>query len=285
MKKVIIVGIDFSKGSMQALEYAIMIANKASANILMVWVGKGKVSSSIYLPQASDARLEVKMRFEEIKEKYSDIMIGGKLMFKLRNGKVYKEIVNQAKYHDAFLIVAGTHGVTGFEEFWLGSNANKIVTYAPCPVITVGYKEDTKMELKRIIVPIDSTRQTRQKLPMSCILAKQFDAELHIVSLYSSTVKSIRNIVDSYSEQVVKIIEEMDLKYVTATVEADNVTNSTIEYARKVDGDLIAIMTEQETSTANILLGPYAQQMVNHSQIPVLSLHTKYFYDAQVDVE
>ncbi|MCF8296532.1 MAG: universal stress protein [Saprospiraceae bacterium] len=283
MKKVIIVGIDFSKGSEQALEYAIMIANHVTSNILMVWVGKGKISSSIYLPQASDARLEVKMRFEEIMEKYRDVMTGGKLMFKLRNGKVYKEIVNQAKYHDAFLIVAGTHGVSGFEEFWIGSNANKIVTYAPCPVITVGYKEDTEMRLKKIIVPIDSTRQTRQKVPMSCILAKKFNAELHIVSLYSTNVKTIRNIVDSYAEQVVKVADENGLKYISASVEADNVTNATIEYAKKVDGDLIAIMTEQETTTANILMGPYAQQMVNHSPIPVLSIHTKYYYDSQID--
>lgn len=282
MKKVIIVGIDFSKGSMQALEYAIMIANKAPANILMVWVGKGKMSSSIYIPQASDARLEVKMRFEEINEKYRKTLTGGKLMFKLRNGKVYKEIVNQAKYHDAFLVVAGTHGATGFEEFWIGSNANKIVTYSPCPVITVGYKEDIDMKLNKIIVPIDSTRQTRQKVPISCILAKQFKAEIHIVSLYTSNVKTIRYLVDSYAEQVVKIVEEMGIKYVRASVVADNITNSTIEYAKKVDGDLISIMTEQETSTSNILMGPYAQQMVNHSPIPVLSIHSRNYYDSQV---
>jgi nucleotide-binding universal stress UspA family protein len=42
-----------------------------------------------------------------------------------------------------------------------------------------------------------------------------------------------------------------------------------------VDADLIAIMTEQETTTANIFLGPYAQQMVNHSPIPVLSMRAK----------
>lgn len=284
MKKVIVVGVDFSEGSMQALEYAIMISNKFNANILMVWVGKGKLSSSIYLPQTSDPRLEVKMRFEEINEKYREKMKAGKLMYKLRNGKVYKEIVNQAKYHDAFLVVVGTHGASGFEKFWIGSNANKIVTYSPCPVITVGKKEESESKMKKIIVPIDSTRQTRQKLPIACLFAKQFGAEIHVVSLYSSKVQSIRNVVDRYTEQVEKILDEMELKYITVAVEAENITNSSIEYAQKVDGDLIVIMTEQETTTANILLGPYAQQMVNHSQVPVLSIHTRYFYDSQIDI-
>jgi hypothetical protein len=36
---------------------------------------------------------------------------------------------------------------------------------------------------------------------------------------------------------------------------------------------MISIMTEQEKSTSNLWLGPYAQQMVHHSPIPVLSIH------------
>ena len=61
----------------------------------------------------------------------------GEFNYKIRKGKVHVEIANQAKYSDAMLVIAGTHGVTGFEEFWIGSNAYRIVTYAPCPVITV----------------------------------------------------------------------------------------------------------------------------------------------------
>jgi len=56
-------------------------------------------------------------------------------------------------------------------------------------------------------------------------------------------------------------------------IEADNITEATIEYAKKIDANLISIMTEQETKTSNLWLGPYASQMVNHSPIPVLSIH------------
>jgi len=40
-------------------------------------------------------------------------------------------------------------------------------------------------------------------------------------------------------------------------------------------------MTEQESATSNLLLGNYAQQMVNHSPIPVLSIRSKSIYDYQ----
>ena len=46
-----------------------------------------------------------------------------------------------------------------------------------------------------------------------------------------------------------------------------------ISYAQKLDANLISIMTEQETSTANLWMGPYAHQTVNHSPFPVLSIH------------
>jgi hypothetical protein len=51
----------------------------------------------------------------------------------------------------------------------------------------------------------------------------------------------------------------------------DNLTDITIDYANSVNADLISIMTEQEKSVGNLLLGNYAHQMINKSYIPVLS--------------
>jgi nucleotide-binding universal stress UspA family protein len=59
------------------------------------------------------------------------------------------------------------------------------------------------------------------------------------------------------------------------SVETSNLADAMIGYAREVDANLISIMTEQETSTSNLWMGPYAQQVVNHSPIPVLSIHSR----------
>lgn len=280
MKPIIIVGIDFSDGSMNALNLAVQIANTAGANIMLVWVEKGMNSSSIY-SNASDPRLEVKKRFEEIKQAFDDKLTVGKIMFKMRSGKIYREIVNQAKYHDALMIVAGTHGASGFEEFWIGSNAGKIVSYSECPVVTVRNEYEVEKKIKKILLPLDSTRETRQKLPFTAKLAKSLGAEILILSLYSSQHQTIIDLVDGYTEQVKEYLDEREIPNEVFSLEASNLTDATIEFAKEHNVDLISIMTEQETSTANLLLGPYAQQMVNHSAIPVLSIRSKSIYDYQ----
>lgn len=271
----LLVCVDFSKSSINALNYAVLLANKINCDILMVWVNKPDKSDSLLPFDNQSLKLDIKSKFEELVEKYSPKLKTGKIKYKLRKGKVYQEIVNQAKYDDAYMIIAGTHGVSGFEEYWIGSNAYKIVTYSPCPVVTVRQSFNIKKTISKIVLPIDSTMETRQKVPFTAELARPFDAEIHILALYSSSVKAIRNKVDSYAKQVAKFLIESNIRCKIEAIEATNVTNSTIEYAVGINADLISIMTEQETSASNIWLGTYAQQMVNHSPIPVLNLHPK----------
>ncbi len=273
--KEIIVGVDFSECSINALEHAITIANKSNSDILMVWVNKPDNTKAIFLIDPDKIKDVVKKQFEKLIDKYQPELENTKLSYIIREGKVYKEIVNQANENKSFLIVVGTHGSSGFEEFWIGSDANRIVNAAVCPVITIRLSIDVHKSLKKIVLPIDKTLDTRQKVPFTALLAKYFDAEIYILSLYNTHVKSIRDIIDSYAAQVAKYLDEKEVNYRLDSIEANNITDSTIEYAKKIDANLISIMDEQERTTANILLGSYAQQMINHSPIPVLCIHAK----------
>ena len=273
--KQIIVAIDFSKCSLHALEYAINVANKIKANILLVWVDNTRSVESVYPDMATGSRKEITDSFDEIIAQYGSQLVEGEITFKIRKGKVHIEVANQAKYSDAMLVVAGTHGVTGFEEFWIGSNAYRIVTYAPCPVITVRTNYEFLNGLSKIVIPIDSSMETRQKLTFTTRMAKYFGSEMHVLSLYSTTIKAVRHKVDNYTKQVKKYLEEENVNFVIEKIDAENITNSTINYAKEINADIIAIMTEQEMTTTNLFLGAYAQQMVNHSPIPVLSVHAK----------
>ena len=278
--KQIIVAIDFSKCSVHALEYAINLSNTLKTNILMVWVDAARSEEVVMSPVDSN-RKEITNNFDQLIEKYSPLLEHGEMSYKIRKGKVHVEVANQAKYSDAMLVIAGTHGVSGFEEFWIGSNAYRIVTYAPCPVITVRTNYAFRPAISHIVVPIDSTLETRQKVPFSAIMAKYFDAHIHVLSLYTTTIKAVRHRVDNYSKQVTKYLEEENVKFSLEAIEAENVTNASIDYATKVKADIISIMTEQETTTANLFLGAYAQQMVNHSPVPVLNIHAKEYIRIQ----
>ena len=276
----IIVAIDFSKGSIHALDYAIDFANHVQSDVMMVWVdGQANQDIAFSGAQPNELRDEARSNMEEILNSKKDSLKNGKLAYKLRKGKVYQEIANQAKASNASLIIAGTHGVTGYEEFWIGSNAYRIVSYAPCPVITVRYDFDMSGEgIKSIVLPIDGTLDTRQKVPFTIKMAKAFGADIHILALYSTSIKTIQRKVDNSARQVQKMISDEGINHYLEKGLSENITNAAINYAIKVNADLIAIMTEQETTASNILLGPFAQQMVNHSPVPVLSIQPHEIY-------
>jgi nucleotide-binding universal stress UspA family protein len=240
----------------------------------MIWVDNTTSEEVVFEGFAHEERNEKVALLKELQDKHSRILKGGKLDFKTRKGKVYIEIAQQAKSSNADLIITGTHGVSGFEEFWIGSNAYRIVTNAPCPVITMRH-DFIVGDIGKIVIPIDSSQETRQKIPVASQIAQLFNSEIHVLSLYSTPLKSVQKRVDNYAQQVIDYFEERKIRYVAVKMESDNITRSTIDYSESVGADLIAIMTEQETTTANIFLGPYAQQMVNHSPVPVLSMRSK----------
>ncbi len=275
MKKQLLVGIDFSDCSINALEHALTIADKARADVVMVWVNKPDHSQEIFATAPENLDEEVEMRFKKLVEKYQPALSESSIRFQLRKGKVYKEIVDAANEIDAFLIVIGTHGASGFEAFWVGSNAFKVVSASERPIITIRGGVDISRSIKKIILPIDSTLETRQKVPMTALIARYFDAEVHLLSVYTTTVKDVRNRVDEYVKQVENYLKDNEVKFVNAILEADNITDSTIAYATKVNANLISIMDEQERKASNLWLGPYAQQMINQSPIPVMCIHAK----------
>ncbi len=274
MKK-ILVAVDFSECSINALEHAITIADKAEAGVDMMYVIRPDSSREMFTEGPQTVSSMVKDKFDELVEKFQPKMGKNKLEFLIREGKVYHEIVLEANKKEVFLVMAGTHGASGFEGFWIGSNANRIVSALRKPVITIRGGVNIKRHLEKIVLPLDSTPETRQKVPFTAYMTKIFDAEMHVLKVYTSSVQAVVRKIDSYAEQVVKHLEEEKIHYVVESVKADNLTDSTIDYALKINANLISIMTEQEISAKNLLLGPYAQQMVNHSPIPVLSIHPK----------
>jgi nucleotide-binding universal stress UspA family protein len=276
----ILVAIDFSDCSINAFVHALSIAQHCSSDLLLVWVEKPSSEKDKFEKLAGEPSRDVKNQFEEMITKYQPQHQGNKITYKLRTGTVYKEIAKEAKDSKAMMVVAGTHGASGFNEFWIGSNANKIVSAAPCPVITIRAGINIMRPLKKIVLPIDRTLETRQKATFTGYLAKKHDAEVHILSLYTSKVKAIRRDVNIFAGQVELHYQQEGVKYQMAFMDCDNISDAMIEYAQKIEANLISIMTEQESKTSNLWMGTYAHQTVNHSPIPVLSIHSKETYAA-----
>jgi len=269
----IVVAVDFSNTSIHCIEYAIPLANKVRSDIVLVWVDKINVQESLYPDTSTQNRNEAKKRFEELVKQYERKLGKGlKIDYKLRKGKVYHEVDALAKNVKAQLIIAGAHGISGFEEYWIGSNAFKMVTYASIPVITVRHDFLIKKNIDTILIPIDNSLETIQKLPFAVKLAKWFKSEIHVVTTHSSHLKSIQRLAEKYAQQAIQYLKTNEIKYVSDSIVSNDITKAVISYATAINADLISIMTEQETPM-NVLMGPQAQQLINQSSIPILSIH------------
>lgn len=272
--KTIIVPIDFSRLSLVGLELAKIMALKTEAEIEMVHV-------TAYHETMPDSKITteadyVEEEFEKIISSFTD-KYGKDIILKYitKEGKIHDEIIRQADASKDSIIVTSTHGGSGLEELFVGSNAYKIVSSSNRPVITVrGFKVPEK--IGKILLPIDSTNETREKVPFTAKLARLFNAQVQIVTVNSSELEDIKKRLDQYSRQVEQYMKNLDIPCETAQLTGNNITDITIDYAVNNGSDLISIMTEQEKSLNNILLGNYAHQMINKSPLPVLLFPTRH---------
>ena len=270
----IIVATDFSESSHNAFLHALSLAKHCESDLSLVWVKKS-ASEKDKFDQKSEPVKKVTSQFEELILKYGAELPNNKITYKVRTGKVYKEIVDEAKESDALMIVAGTHGASVFVEFWIGSNANRIVSLSHCPVITIRAGIDVERPLKRIVMPIDGTMETRQKASFSGYLAQTHNAEICILSMYTSSLKEIKMKVDRYARQVADYFEKEGVKYIQDGIAVENFADNIIDYAKQNNANLIAVMKDQEYSASNFWMGPNTQQIVNRSPIPVLVIRSK----------
>jgi nucleotide-binding universal stress UspA family protein len=269
----IIVAVDFSNTSIHALEYAISLANKMKSDIHLIWVDKLNPQESVYPDTSNENRNEAKKRFEELIASYSSLLVKGITMeYKLKKGRIYREVDNLARSTEAELIVTGAHGISGYEEYWIGSNAYKIVTYASIPVLTVRHDFPIRKKIERILVPMDSSPETLQKIPFVVKLATLFKSEVHLLTTHNSHLKSIQRISEKITQTAMEYLQEKQVRVIKDSIVANDLTKAVLSYAENVNTDLIAIMKEMETPVT-IMLGAQAQQLINQSPVPVLSIH------------
>lgn len=273
--KTILVANDFSKNAEHALEYALVFAKKLDSGIHLIWVDN-TLSDEIVLDTIDrDLRKEIKSFADNLIEKYQPQLENGKIEILFRKGKVYQEVTKAARQIKAEMIFAGTHGVSGYEQYWIGSNAYRIVTQAPCPVVTIRSDYQFKETINNIILPLDSSLETKQKLPYTCELAMRFGSKIHLLAIYNTPLSVIRKRIDKIAEDAEKCMIDKKVDYVIEHIEAKNVAASILDYTQNNSVDLITIMTDQGTTTANKFLGPYSQQLINNSSVPVMSVRAK----------
>jgi nucleotide-binding universal stress UspA family protein len=268
----ILVGMDFSQGAMNALDYSINLAENQETEIVLLWVEPSSGEPVNALGQKNEIRREAKLELEALIQDKNNLHPELKISYKLKKGKIYKEFSTLAANGNFDLALIGTHGISGFEEFWVGSNAYKIISYCPCPVISVRTDYSKKNKIKSIVLPIDDTLDTTKKVPMAVELAQHFQSKIYLLEIYQSDLVSLKRKADNYVTETKSYLEEKGVDYELIQCKSNNSSTAIVTYAEKLEADLMVIMTDQNKATSDIIMGRMAQQIINQSSIPVLSV-------------
>jgi nucleotide-binding universal stress UspA family protein len=144
------------------------------------------------------------------------------------------------------------------------------------PVITIKGKHHRK-GCKNIVLPLDLSKETREKVSNAIELSKLFGgATIRVVSVLFTTDEFVVNRITRQLGQVKAFLEKENVECTAEIIKGikgeETLAQNILEYAQKVDGDLIMIMTQQEVDFTQYFIGSSAQEIINHSNIPVLSI-------------
>jgi len=144
----ILVTIDGSENSKKATGYAISLAKKYNAQLIVLYVLYSELGFAysnllgVTTPKAIKDVLETQKkdmqnRFDEIRSKLKNTSISVTDKIIISVSSIVGEIIGFADKEKVDLIILGTRGRAGFKKLLLGSVAEGVVTHSSCPVMVV----------------------------------------------------------------------------------------------------------------------------------------------------
>lgn len=269
--KSIVVGTDFSEGSIVALDVAVIVANSLQCGIRLIWARKEK--NLFDSEQMETATRLAEHRLQDLCDERKGKLLYGHIEWEVLSGKVANVISRAARHCDAPMIIIGTCGASGFEKYWMGSTAVRIIQESPCPVLTIRQGFDTSHGIRKILVPIRVHINSRQKVNPALQVAKNTGAAIHVLGLSASDQDD--SDLSTYIRQIEKLVDKENIPMTSQICRYSNYADTVLDVADELGIDLIVINTEQDRVIAQMFLGTNAQQIVHRAQIPVMCLHPK----------
>ena len=276
----ILVPIGFSNQSIVALEQALNLAKIKKSEVVLLTVIEEKHS---ILDILLDNDIQEEIIKEKLLTKLNDLATNYSQKYNVEietmiaRGSVYEKVCEVADMISADLIVMGTNGSPqGIAKKFIGSNAEKVVRSSKCPVITIKGKYH-KNVCENIILPLDLEKETKEKVSYALEYARYWNSTVRIVSVVLRDNEDIRNELRSNLDLVEDFISKAGVNCTSELLEAKEkitLSEAILDYERRLNSDLIMIMTKKEESLSDSL-SVTARNLIYHSEIPIMSIHPK----------
>lgn len=261
-KQIILVPTDFTEIAGYALEHAVKFSKLLNKEITLLHIIK---KDAEYLEAENKLNAEAELASNKF---------GVKVHPMIREGSIFSTIGEVSNELEASLVIMGTHGMHGLQKI-TGSWALKVTVTTKAPVIVV--QESPKRDkIQRLVFPLDFKKENKEKIGWACFIARLFNAKILVFKSKFKDKSFIRNILSNF-RFTEKYFRSHDVDYEVFIAEPKkNFAHQTVEFARKVDADMIMIMTTKAISYADYLMGASEQYIIaNEHKIPVMCVNPR----------
>lgn len=275
MKKILI-PVDFSEHSEYALEVAATLAKKHNASLVILHMMG--LSEAVLTKDESQEMFEAiyymklaEKRFNDFLDK--DYLEGISVETTVQNYKEFHEINNVALDLNAELIVMGSHGASGFQEVFVGSNTEKVVRTSEIPVLVIKNR-NKEFTMGKVVFACDFNMDFSEPFKRAWDFFEKIGADFQMVFINTpDKFLSNREMQDrAYKFMVQSGVENTDVYDNTAYYCDYRLEHGIFSFSDEVDADLIVIPTHGRRGLAHFFSENIGEAVVNHSDLPVMTI-------------
>jgi nucleotide-binding universal stress UspA family protein len=261
-KNKILVPYDFTEVADNAVKHAIRFCTILNADLYLLHIVKKDT-----LITEQETKLEEAGKKIGIEHNIKTTTI-------VRDGTIFKTINQVVADTDTSLVVMGTHGMKGLQKL-TGSWALKVIVGSKTPYLVVQNTPKYEDVLK-IVYSVDYKTENKEKLKWVEFLSKVFKVKTY---LFTSTSKD--GVVDSRTKANLvfnkKFLEDKDIEYELSMADGKaSFQQETISFSRKIEANMILVMTTRDIAFHDYVLGVYEQYVIANSPgIPVLVINPR----------
>ncbi|MCG8411623.1 MAG: universal stress protein [Bacteroidales bacterium] len=261
-KDTLLVPWDFTEVAESALQHALKFAKRLNNKITLIHVVKSS-------KKGEEALVELNKDIEELNKKYNV-----ELEPLVLEGSLFHVISDYASENNVSMVIMGTHGIKGMQKF-TGSYALKVIVGSKIPFLVVQDDPAKKDEFKDVVFPLDYRSEAKQKLQWALFLVKYFDVKINII-IPTLKDRSLNNKLMANVHFAEKILGKYNCSYELHKVEESNIAERSIEFAQKINADVMLIMTTKGIGITDYVLGTQEQYIIaNTAKIPVMVVNPR----------
>lgn len=264
-QKLVVVPWDFTNVAENALAHAVKISRMVGNPVTLLHIVDTDISES----RMGEKKILLDHVASENSKKYN-IQLSSAIV----KGSIFTNIAEFVNEKDASLVVMGTHGMKGMQKL-TGSWALKVIVKSKVPFIVVQDPPVDQERYHKIVFPVDFKSENKEKIRMAIYMGKYFDSKIHFL-VVTTTDKALLKKTNININFAIKYLIQNNIEYEIHKVSKGNLAQQSLDFAQKINADLILIMTTKNITVADYVMGASEQYIIaNSSKIPVCCVNPK----------